>query len=299
MMVTAALDTRQQLSDDYQIIEQALIYLENHYTDQPSLEEIAAHVGLSEYHFQRLFTRWVGISPKKFMQFLTKEHARDLLDQSASVLEAAYQSGLSGPGRLHDLFVTLDAVTPGEYKLHGAGMEIRYGFHASPFGECMIALTSRGICGMAFVSGGDRQDPLQDLRRRWGNAVILEDQSRTRGVVEQVFRAERGFTPEPLKLYLSGTNFQVKVWEALLRVPSGSLVTYEEIAQFIGQPKAARAVGHAVASNPISYIIPCHRVIRKIGLVGGYRWGTARKKAILGWEMANAGRMAAAEAAVQ
>jgi AraC family transcriptional regulator of adaptative response/methylated-DNA-[protein]-cysteine methyltransferase len=276
-----------QLAEDYQRVEQSLAYLEAHYQQQPTLEEVASSVGLSEYHFQRVFTRWVGISPKRFLQFLTKEHARQLLDHSASVLDAAYQSGLSGPGRLHDLFVRCEAVTPGEYKLHGAGLQIAYGFHSSPFGECMVALTERGVCGLAFVSQGDRHDPLEDLRRRWAKADLVEDAHRTAPLVEQIFPLAWGVEIAPLHLYLNGTNFQIKVWEALLRIPPGSLVTYEEIAAHLGRPGAARAVGRAVATNPVSFVIPCHRVIRKMGVLGGYRWGLPRKAAMLGWEMAH------------
>lgn len=272
---------------DYALIEKALDYLEDRYLEQPSLEEIAAHIGLSEYHFQRLFTRWVGISPKRFLQFLTREHARMLLDQSVSVMETAYMAGLSSPGRLHDLFVKLDAVTPGEYKLRGEGLEIFYGFHPSPFGECMVALTERGLCGMAFVSRDDRNGTYLDLRRRWKYAELIEDPERTEPILDQVFYG-RSQNAEPLMLYLQGTNFQIKVWEALLRVQPGNLTTYERIAAQIGKPEAARAVGQAVGSNPVSYLIPCHRVIRKMGVFGGYRWGSARKKAILGWEMAGA-----------
>jgi len=278
----------QDLSTDYQRVEQAMVYLHAHYPEQPSLAEVAASVGLSEYHFQRLFTHWVGISPKRFLQFLTKEHARELLDHSASVLEAAYQSGLSGPGRLHDLFVNCDAVTPGEYKMHGSGLEISYGFHPSPFGECMVALTERGICGLAFVQKGDRQEIIQDLRRRWLNAELIEDRARTAQVVERIFPLAFGHQIAPLHLYLNGTNFQIKVWEALLRVPSGALTTYQEIARRLGMPGAARAVGQAVSANPIAFIIPCHRVITKMGVLGGYRWGASRKMAMVGWELARA-----------
>jgi AraC family transcriptional regulator of adaptative response/methylated-DNA-[protein]-cysteine methyltransferase len=287
-MLTTDVITRQQLADDYQLVEHALAYLEDHYQDQPSLDQIAAQVGLSEFYFQRVFTRWVGISPKRFLQFLTKEHARQLLDHSSSVLDATYRSGLSSPGRLHDLFVTMDAVTPGEYKQHGLGLTISYGFHPSPFGECLLALTSRGICGLAFVSNNNRQEPLNDLRRRWMQAEMNEDPDLTLPWVEQIFPMAEDQAPEPVRLFLNGTNFQIKVWEALLRIPSGNLVTYQEIATYLGEPNATRAVGHAIASNPISFIIPCHRVILKMGVFGGYRWGTARKKAILGWEMARA-----------
>jgi len=287
-MQTITYNPRQQLAQDYQIIEHALAYLESHYREQPSLEQIAAQVGMSEYHFQRIFSRWVGISPKRFLQFLTKEYAQQLLDHSSSVLEATYRSGLSSPGRLHDLFVTLEAVTPGEYKLHGLGLAIRYGFHPTPFGECLIALTERGICGLAFVTEGNRQEPLSDLYQRWAQADFAEDAQQTSPWVEKIFSLVEQPQADPVRLYLNGTNFQIKVWEALLRIPAGKLVAYQEIAAYIGEPAAARAVGHAVASNPISYIIPCHRVIRKMGVFGGYRWGTARKKAILGWEMARA-----------
>lgn len=282
------LDNRSQMASDYTLVEQALEYLESHHAEQPSLEQIAAQVGLSEYHFQRLFTRWVGISPKRFLQFLTKEHARSLLDQSSSVLDAAYQSGLSGPGRLHDLFVTLDAVTPGEYKLQGEGLKIEYGFHPTPFGECLLAITERGVCGMAFVSHGNRDEVLSDLQHRWQNAEWIENSEPTQAVVERLFFSQDSLPAQPLRVFLHGTNFQIKVWEALLRIPNGKLVTYEEIAAHLGMPQAARAVGNAVGRNPISYIIPCHRVIRKMGVFGGYHWGAARKKAILGWEIAHA-----------
>ena len=278
--------THQQLAEDYQLVERALVYLENHYQEQPSLEQIAAQVGLSEYYFQRVFTHWVGISPKRFLQFLTKEYARQLLDHSASVLDATYRSGLSSPGRLHDLFVTMEAVTPGEYKLHGAGLKISYGFHPSPFGECLLALTGRGICGLAFVTHGERQEPLNELRHRWLMADLQEDPDRTSPWVEKIFPLADEASQEPLKLYLNGTNFQIKVWEALLHIPIGNLVTYQEIATYLGDPKATRAVGHAIGLNPIAFIIPCHRVIRKMGVIGGYHYGPARKKAILGWEMA-------------
>ncbi|MEW5870873.1 MAG: methylated-DNA--[protein]-cysteine S-methyltransferase [Chloroflexota bacterium] len=278
-----------QLSEDYQVVEQALRYLAEHYQEQPSLQEVAASVGFSEYHFQRLFTRWVGISPKRFLQYLTKEHARQLLEGSASVLQAAYQSGLSGPGRLHDLFVSLEAVTPGEYKLHGDGLRIDYGFHPSPFGECLLARTERGVCFLAFVSQGDRQDPYNDLRRRWANAELLEAPGRTAPLAEHIFALAFQPGEQRLRLYLNGSNFQIKVWEALLRIPAGQVVTYEDVAAYLGRPQAARAVGRAVATNPISFLIPCHRVIRKMGVLGGYRWGLPRKQAILGWEMARSG----------
>jgi AraC family transcriptional regulator, regulatory protein of adaptative response / methylated-DNA-[protein]-cysteine methyltransferase len=278
----------QQLSTDYQLVEHALHYLADNYQHQPELQEIAASVGYSEFHFQRLFSRWVGISPKRFLQFLTKEHARQLLDGASSVLDASYQSGLSGTGRLHDLFVACEAVTPGEYKNRGEGLTVAYAFHATPFGECLLAVTGRGICGLSFVSSGGRQELLADLRKRWSRADLHLDPFVTEPVLAQIFPSTASPAEQPLRLFLNGTNFQIKVWEALLRIPAGQVVAYEDIATFIGMPTAARAVSRAVAANPIAYIIPCHRVIRKMGVLGGYRWGVERKQAILGWEMAKA-----------
>ncbi len=280
-MNTQKVDYR-QLSDDYQRIEQAIQYLEKNYQYQPELREIAESIGLSEYHFQRLFTRWVGISPKRFLQFLTKEGAKDLLRRS-SVLNATYSVGLSSPGRLHDLFVTTEAVTPGEYKARGAGLTIRYGFHPTPFGECLLGVTERGICHLGFVQGSP-ETALANLKSDWKDAGLLEDAAGTGPLIAPIFSL--GLSPAPVALFLSGSNFQLKVWEALLRVPQGSVTTYEQIAAQIGQPKAARAVGTAVGHNPVAVLIPCHRVIRKMGEFGNYRYGPARKKAILGWEAA-------------
>jgi AraC family transcriptional regulator of adaptative response/methylated-DNA-[protein]-cysteine methyltransferase len=276
-----------QLAEDYRRIEQALRYLEEHFLEQPDLSAAASSIGLSEYHFQRLFTRWVGISPKRFLQFLTKEHAKDLLRQPVDLLEATYASGLSSPGRLHDLFVACEAVTPGEYKTHGAGLTIQYGFHPTPFGECLLARTSRGICALAFVEPGGSEQALKDLRLKWRQARLEENPAATAPTVAQIFQPQEK-RAGTLNLLLNGTNFQIKVWEALLRIPSGSVVTYEDIALSIGMPKAARAVSNAVASNPVAVLIPCHRVIRKDGDFGGYHYGMRRKKALLGWEMAQA-----------
>jgi AraC family transcriptional regulator of adaptative response/methylated-DNA-[protein]-cysteine methyltransferase len=249
------------------------------------LKEIAASVSLSEYHFQRLFTRWVGISPKRFLQFLTKEYAKELLERSEDLLAVAYETGLSSPGRLHDLFVSCEAVTPGEFKNRGEGLTVVYGFHPSPFGECLLALTERGICGLSFVQPGRRDPALDALRGRWRKASLRQDTARTRPLVGQIFARYAG-QDSPLQLFLSGTNFQIKVWEALLRIPAGAVVSYQDVAVFIGMPDAARAVSNAVAHNPIPVVIPCHRVIRKMGDLGGYHYGTARKKALLGWEAA-------------
>ena len=277
------------LSQDYRLVERAILYLESNFKRQPGLKEVADSVGLSEYHFQRLFTRWVGISPKRFLQFLTKEHAKRLLQESENVLQTAYESGLSGPGRLHDLFVSCEAVTPGEYKQAGEGLQIDYGFHSSPFGECLIARTDRGICNLAFIREGEREKALTELRKNWKHADLNENPAATFPLVRQIFSQKWDSDSSPLHLYLRGTNFQIKVWEALLRIPVGSVVSYQDIAVSIGMPKASRAVGHAVGQNPIPVIIPCHRVIRKGGEFGDYHWGSARKKALLGWEMAHQG----------
>ena len=275
-----------QLSEDYHRVEQAVLYLDEHFTEQPSLAKVAESAGLSEFHFQRAFTRWVGISPKRLLQYLTRGHAQELLKRSADVLQVTYASGLSSPGRLHDLFVTHEAVTPGEFKHRGAGLEVRYGFHPSPFGECLLAMTERGICNLAFVPAEQRDLALVQLRRQWAQASLQPDALGTRPLVEQVFQFFGGQGSSKLQLHLRGTNFQIKVWEALLRIPAGLILTYSDLAIQVGMPLAARAVGNAVARNPIPVIIPCHRVIRKAGDFGGYRWGAARKKALLGWEQA-------------
>jgi AraC family transcriptional regulator of adaptative response/methylated-DNA-[protein]-cysteine methyltransferase len=270
-----------QLSDDYERVEQAIRYIEANARSQPDLNEVAGHIGLSEYHFQRLFTRWAGISPKRFLQFLTKESAKQLLARG-SVLDATYEAGLSSPGRLHDLFVECEAVTPGEYRSRGRGMIISYGFHPTPFGECLLALTGRGICCLAFTDG-DRSAALATLRQDWANAALEEDAAGTAAVVGQIFAPRPGTR---LTLHLRGTNFQIKVWEALLRLPAGDATSYEALAGQVGAGRAARAVGNAVACNPVAYLIPCHRVLQKAGGFGNYRYGPARKKAILMWENA-------------
>ncbi len=279
----------------YQHVGLALEWLAANAEAQPSLAEIAAAVGLGEHHFQRLFTRWVGISPKRFLQYVSLERAKRSLERSASVLDAAFDAGLSGPGRLHDLFVTYEAVTPGEYKARGAGLTIRYGFHDSPFGECMIMTTERGICGLSFTVGGRREDRLKSQLAGWENAEAVADPEATGPQALRIFRDPEGKTADgpPLRLLLRGTRFQIKVWEALLQIPSGALVSYQDIARHIGHPDAVRAVGSANGRNAIAYVIPCHRVIRKSGLLGGYGGGLGRKLAMIGWEAAQAERTAA------
>jgi AraC family transcriptional regulator of adaptative response/methylated-DNA-[protein]-cysteine methyltransferase len=272
---------------DYDRIAQAIRFIEENYRRQPSLEEVAKSVYLSEFHFQRLFRRWVGISPKRFLQFLTVEHAKRRLEECRSVLDATYDAGLSSPGRLHDLFVTLEAVTPGEYKARGAGLRIAYGVHDTPFGPALLATTERGLCSLSFVDDGDATAAVDELRERWPAATVGEDAGATEPLARRIFAPEDG-DRGPIPLFVQGTNHQVRVWEALLRVPAGAVVSYEQLAGAAGKPEAVRAVAGAVARNQVAYVIPCHRVIRKLGAFGGYRWGSERKLAMLGWEAARA-----------
>jgi AraC family transcriptional regulator of adaptative response/methylated-DNA-[protein]-cysteine methyltransferase len=275
---------------DYALVAEAIAYLEEHFQEQPSLDALAAHLHLSPFYLQRLFTRWAGISPKRFLQFLTVDYAKRLLAESSSVLDTAYAAGLSGPGRLHDLFVTLEAVTPGEYKEQGAGLEIVYGRQATPFGEALLAATPRGICALNFLNGGRQgltwEEAVLALQLEWPAAALHEEPAATAALAEAIFDSTGKTEQPPLRLLVKGTNFQVKVWSALLRVPVGAVCTYAGLARAIDQPGAARAVGSAVGANPVAYLIPCHRVIRAGGLVRDYRWGATRKKAMLGWEAA-------------
>ncbi len=281
------MESSTELSQHYQLIEQAIQYIETNVQRQPELDEIASAIGLSEYHFQRLFTRWAGISPKRFMQFLTKEHAKDLLARSENLLDTTHQVGLSSLGRLHDLFVNTEAVTPGEYKSHGAGLTIHYGLHLTPFGKCLIATTERGICHLGFVQTGEG-NAIDNLVADWKQAKMIEDYKTTASLIARIFATgldtQRALLDQPLTLHLRGTNFQIKVWEALLNIPTGMVTTYEHIAAQIGNSNAVRAVGTAVGHNPIAVLIPCHRVIRKSGEFGNYRYGIARKKALLARE---------------
>ena len=271
---------------DYYRVEKAINYIEANYKAQPSLDEIAGHVCLSPFHFQRLFKDWAGISPKKFIQFLTLEYAKTLLANSLSVFEASYQAGLSGPSRLHDLFVNIEAVTPGEFRARGEGLQIWYGFHISPFGPYMLAVTERGICALYFAAAAEKQQYLGLLKKQWPNAVIEENPGFTGAYHGHLFNTGRSTGQRKITLFLKGTNFQLKVWRALLQIPSGCLASYDMVAKSIGKPTASRAVGSAIGANPVGFIIPCHRVINKIGAIGQYRWGSSRKKAIIGWEAA-------------
>lgn len=273
-----------QQSFDYQRIEQALQFLESNFTSQPGLEEIAQHAHVSKYHFQRLFKRWVGISPTQFLQFLTLEYTKRKLAEGRRILETSYDAGLSGSGRLHDLFVTFEAMTPGEYKKMGSGLQIDYGFHETPFGECLLAITSRGICHLSFVQKKGRDDALSHLQRNWAHAMFVENTRKTHAMIARIFAPHIANDSRPFHLLIKGTNFQVNVWKALLTIPNGAMVCYQDIAVYLGKPTSSRAVANAIAMNPIAYLIPCHRVITKTGKIHRYRWGTARKKAILGWE---------------
>ena len=273
-------------SADYHRIERAIRFLDASSPKRPSLDQDARHVGMSPFHFQRLFTRWAGISPKRFSQVLALEYAKDRLHESRNLIDATYDAGLSSGGRLHDLFVTLDAVTPGEFREEGDGLRISAGFHESPFGEALVATTERGVCGLSFHDGS-RRAALRDLAARWPRAMIEERPRATAPVASRIFAALEVRDPEglvPLGLLVRGTNFQVKVWRALLQIPVGSVATYEDIATAIGAPTAVRAVGTAIGRNPVAFLIPCHRVIRTTGALGGYRWGVPRKRAMLAWE---------------
>ncbi len=267
---------------DYPLIERALLYLEDNFKQQPELDEIAGHLNISPFHLQRTFKDWVGISPKRFLQFLTIDHARKLLKESRSVLDTTFEIGLSSPGRIHDLFVNIDAVTPGEFKTLGKGLEIEYGLHDSQFGKCAIAITKRGLCFMGFYSGGFNQHFKKDMTSRFPEAIFKENNSATRIYLDTIFNPKPN--SQKLTLFLKGTNFQIKVWEALLKIPRGNVCSYGDISKLIGKPKANQAVGNAVGANPISYLIPCHRVIQNMGLFGDYHWGSYRKKAMLIWE---------------
>src|SRR5688572_5429617 len=280
-------------SADYHRIERAIRYLDASSPTRPTLSDVASHVGMSPFHFQRLFTRWAGISPKRFSQVLALEYAKEKLRDSRNLIDATYDAGLSSGGRLHDLFVTLDAVTPGEFREAGSGLRISAGFYESPFGEALIATTDRGVCALTFHDG-NRRAALRDLADRWPRATIEERPRVTGPVASRIFTALEARDPEglvPLGLLVRGTNFQVKVWRALLQIPVGSVATYEDIATAIGSPNAVRAVGTAIGRNPVAFLIPCHRVIRTTGALGGYRWGLPRKRAMLAWE---AGRTAIA-----
>jgi AraC family transcriptional regulator of adaptative response/methylated-DNA-[protein]-cysteine methyltransferase len=276
--------TAMQDHHDYRRIAAAIRFLAEHYAEQPSLPRVAEEAGLSPFHFQRLFTRWAGVSPKRYLKFLTALRAKELLRGAESVLGAALEAGLSGPGRLHDLLVTVEAVTPGEWKAQGEGLALAWGIHPSPFGDCLLVVSPRGITDLVFVEG-DPGAAVEQVEERWPRAELREDPERTGELLERVFPLRREPRPgEPLPLYLKGSAFQLKVWQALLAVPEGDTTTYGALAQVVGGPRAARAVGQAVGVNPVAWLIPCHRVLRTDGALGGYRYGVPRKRAMLAWE---------------
>jgi len=273
---------------DYQLIRRAIAFLSETWTEQPSLQRLAQHLGLSPAHCQKLFKRWCGLSPKEFVQAITIDRARNLLAGSASLLDTAYEVGLSGSGRLHDLFVSHEAMTPGDYKRRGEGLEMAYGFHPSPFGEALLLLTERGIAGLAFVNedaGQSQADALVDMMQRWPKATFIAAPEKTAPYADEVFQSSRWSANRPVRLVMIGTDFEVRVWQTLLKIPMGRAVTYTDIARHLGQPTASRAVGSAVGRNPISFVVPCHRVLRGDGSLGGYHWGLTRKRALIGWEM--------------
>jgi AraC family transcriptional regulator of adaptative response/methylated-DNA-[protein]-cysteine methyltransferase len=276
-----------QQFDDYIKIEKAIDYWDTNFKSQPTLDQIAASMQLSKYHFDRLFKRWAGISPIQFFHFLTLEHTRRKLAESRIFLDTSSEAGLHGPGRMHDLFVTFEAITPGEFKQMGTGLKMEYGFHPTQFGLCFLVLTDRGISHLGFVDGDGHAMALSQFQKSWPEATISENRARTGSLVNRIFRFDHTHESRPFHLLLKGTNFQVCVWRALLTVNIGNIATYQDIAAYIGCPKAFRAVANAIAINPVGYLIPCHRVIAKSGRIHQYRWGAVRKKAILGWEAKN------------
>lgn len=269
---------------NYHRIEKAIQYLQHNFQRQPELDEVAEKVHLSPFHFQRIFTEWAGISPKRFLQYLTTGYLKEKLRRSRNIEEAAAAAGLSSQSRVYDLFTVLEAVTPAEYKQAGSGIRIEYGIQDTPFGKCLIGVTERGVCWLSFISSDeDAQSSIDEMRACWHKSVFLENPEATKEIARHIFGSTQG---QRLHLYVKGTNFQVKVWEALLRIPAGALTTYEDIARSIDHPRAMQAVGSAVGANTIAYLIPCHRVIRKDGILGEYRWSAARKRSIIGWELA-------------
>ena len=269
---------------DYDIVRRAIAHIRGHWRAQPEIEQIAEAAGVTATELHHLFRRWAGLTPKAFLQALTLDSARALLRDSASVLDAAYEVGLSGPGRLHDLFVTHEAMSPGEWKSGGEGLTISYGLHPCPFGTALVMASERGLCGLAFADAGKEKAALADMRRRWLKAKYSEDAARTAPIAQRIFDQKLWRPDRPLRVVLIGTDFEVRVWETLLRIPLGRAATYSDIAGKVGAPKAARAVGAAVGKNPIAFVVPCHRVIGKSGELTGYHWGITRKRAMLGWE---------------
>ena len=275
---------------DYDIVRRAIAHIRGNWRAQPEIEEIAEAAGVTPTELHHLFRRWCGLSPKAFLQALTLNSARELLRSSASILDTSYEVGLSGPGRLHDLFVTHEAMSPGEWKTGGEGLTMTYGFHPSPFGTAVVIATPRGLAGLALADGGKEKAALRDMRSRWPKARYVEDHAVTAPLAQRIFDPKQWRQDRPLRVIMIGTDFEVRVWEKLLRIPMGAATTYSDLAAQVGSPKGARAVGLAVGKNPICFVVPCHRVIGKSGDITGYHWGLTRKRAMLGWE---AGQLAA------
>jgi AraC family transcriptional regulator of adaptative response/methylated-DNA-[protein]-cysteine methyltransferase len=274
---------------DYDSVRRAIGFISEHWRTQPTIEAMAEAASVTPDELHHLFRRWAGLTPKAFMQALTLDHAKGLLRDSASVLDAALDSGLSGPGRLHDLFVTHEAMSPGEWKNGGAGMTLRFGFHPSPFGTAIVIASGRGLAGLAFADPGEEAAALADMQRRWPRADYVEDRAGTAGMAQRIFDSKMWRADQPLRVVLIGTDFEVRVWETLLKIPMGRAVCYSDIASSIKSPKASRAVGAAVGKNPISFVVPCHRALGKSGALTGYHWGITRKQAMLGWEAGHVG----------
>jgi AraC family transcriptional regulator of adaptative response/methylated-DNA-[protein]-cysteine methyltransferase len=290
MLSPDRVDPLSAAASDYAVVRRAIAHIRGHWREQPDVETVAEAAGVTPTELHHLFRRWAGLTPMAFLQALTLDNARRLLRDSASVLEATYEVGLSGPSRLHDLFVTHEAMSPGEYKSGGTGLKIEFGFHPSPFGTALVMATPRGLCGLAFSDEGEESAALADMRARWPRASYAEDPARTAPLAQRIFDQSTWRKDRPLRIVLIGTDFELRVWETLLSIPMGKLATYSDIAAKVCSPAAARAVGAAVGKNPVCFVVPCHRVIGKSGELTGYHWGLTRKRAILGWE---AGRMAA------
>jgi AraC family transcriptional regulator of adaptative response/methylated-DNA-[protein]-cysteine methyltransferase len=279
-------------ASDYEVVRRAIGHIRNHWREQPEIERIAEAAGVTPTELHHLFRRWSGLTPKAFLQALTLDGARQLLRDSASVLDATYEVGLSGPGRLHDLFVTHEAMSPGEWKSGGEGLTVHFGFHPSPFGKALVMATERGLAGLAFADGGEEDAALADMKRRWPRASYFADAARTAPIAHRIFDPSQWREDRPLRVVLIGTDWEVRVWETLLKIPMGSVATYSGIAEKVCTPAAARAVGAAVGKNPVAFVVPCHRVIGKKGALTGYHWGVTRKQAMLGWEAGQVGAAA-------
>ncbi len=275
-----------KVDENYARIERAIAFLRAHHAEQPELRDLAAHIGLSESHTQRLFSRWAGISPKRFLQFLTVEHAKQQMGRTGDLLSLSLEAGLSGPGRLHDLFVNMEAMSPGEFRRAAAGIRMHYGVGDTPFGPALVVSTPRGICHLSFVDPSHHRDVVTALQQAWPGALLEADPSGSQGLLARIFSPTRRPADGGLSLWVSGTNFQIQVWRALLQVPFAGLLSYRQLAALMGRPGATRAVGSAIARNRIAFLVPCHRVLRGSGDFGEYHWGTARKVAICGWEAA-------------